>query len=406
MNWYKKAQNNKNITEYPEEEEWDDYEEEKWVDEEEKEKWEEQRFQSEFSSPTEEETLALSETKVVDESGKPLTVYHGTDAKFDQFQYTDSYRYVLFSRFPVKTKGFFFSPSFKDAKEYGKNVIPAKLNMKNPLLDGSAGVDRVSPELEKELAYILEPMVEVDDQGRENIDIGIQKHYIDRNDPMWVYYAIEGGKLVWDAADNDAVVERMRERGYDGTLVQESNDYSGTSYFVLNPEQVVSLNKSAKVNMNWYKNIKIAATASELRQIGVEVNRGIATLYRGSNVPNLTKKDLRYGDYLSSVPSGSDATGNAGADSYGKHVETYYIPVEEIKITNGELQYVGNSNSLEGEKYPLEIYQAYNDYYGSNYTSKEIDNMEYSHVRSVASMALGEGKDEFNMLMRRKNELV
>jgi len=251
MNWYKKST-------YDEDDEEDDYEEneELWIDEEEKEQWEEQQFQSQFNNLTKEETLPLSETKVVDKLGEPLTVYHGTDVNFDQFQYTDSYRYVLFSRFPVKSQGFFFSPSFKDAKEYGENVIPVKLNMVNPLLDGSTGVDRVSPELEKELAYILAPMVEINDQGGESIDVGIQKYHIDRNDPMWVYNAIIDGKLAWDAVDNDEVVKRIKERGYDGTLVYENNDSSQTSYFVLNTEQIILLNKSASTIMNWYKKSK------------------------------------------------------------------------------------------------------------------------------------------------------
>lgn len=150
--------------------------------------------------------------------------------------------------------------------------------------------------------------------------------------------------------------------------------------------------------------IKLCATANQLRQIGVEVNNGIATLYRGTNIKGMTKEDLRYGDFLSSVPSGTDVTGNLGADSYGKYVEEYHIPVQHIKITNGELQYVGPSKSLSGgTKYPPDIYKAFNDAFGSNFTAEEIDKEDFSYVRNVASGALSGGREEFDLLMAREN---
>jgi len=149
--------------------------------------------------------------------------------------------------------------------------------------------------------------------------------------------------------------------------------------------------------MNWYK---IAETSKRLREVGVNVKNGKAILYRGSNVPNLTIDDLRYGDFLSSVPHGNDITGNLGADAYGKYVVRYEIPIENVEISNGELQYKGNSKSIsKGTKYPLMIYKAYNDYYGSNYTSEEIDKMDYQNVRGVASMALSGGSEEFDNLV-------
>jgi len=99
---------------------------------------------------------------------------------------------------------------------------------------------------------------------------------------------------------------------------------------------------------------------------------------------------------------GLDATGNAAADAYGKYVERYEIPVEDVEIAGtGELQYKGHSKSLSsGTKYPMEVYKAYNDVYGSNYTSKEIDEMDHSHVKSVASMGLSGGSNEFDSLIQ------
>ena len=159
--------------------------------------------------------------------------------------------------------------------------------------------------------------------------------------------------------------------------------------------------------MTWYKRYyKTAASAKSLREIGVEIYNGNAILYRGTNIPNLTIKDLRYGDFLSAVPTGTDLTGNAGANSYGEYVAQYEIPIKDIKITNGELQYQGESSSLisSGQKYPKEIYRAYNDYYGSNYSANEIDKIDFNEVRAIASIALAGGKEEFDILLKRHKE--
>lgn len=148
--------------------------------------------------------------------------------------------------------------------------------------------------------------------------------------------------------------------------------------------------------------MKTAATTQELRAVGVEVIGGKAILYRGTDVAGLTIDDLRYGDFLSSVPSGSDRTGNLGADSYGKHVERYEIPIEYVEVTNGELQYKGPSQSLAGgSKYPEAIYRAFNDALGSNYSAADIDNETEQYVRGIASMGLSEGRDEFDQLLQR-----
>lgn len=61
----------------------------------------------------------FGDSKVVDENGKPLVVYHGTDAKFDEFTEesigSSSGQAFLGS-------GFYFSTSESVAKQYGKNV--------------------------------------------------------------------------------------------------------------------------------------------------------------------------------------------------------------------------------------------------------------------------------------------
>ena len=61
-------------------------------------------------------------SKVVDESGKPLTVYHGTDVDFDVFDPEKSF-----------DGAFYFTPDEQFAKNYSKGYLkPAYVSIKNP----------------------------------------------------------------------------------------------------------------------------------------------------------------------------------------------------------------------------------------------------------------------------------
>ncbi len=74
-------------------------------------------------------------SKVVDDSGKPRVVYHGTDAEFREFsghyhgRTDDGYFGV----------GFYFSPDRETANEYGPNIISAYLKIERPFLLPSSG---------------------------------------------------------------------------------------------------------------------------------------------------------------------------------------------------------------------------------------------------------------------------
>jgi len=147
---------------------------------------------------------------------------------------------------------------------------------------------------------------------------------------------------------------------------------------------------------------EIADKTKSFRAMGAEVIDGKIILYRGANVSKSVIKKLRYGDFLSATESGKDATGNEGAGGYGKNVVRFELPISDVEISNGEFQYKGESSSLKGgSKYPREIYKAYNDVYGSNYTAQEIDAQD--NVRSVASQGLRDGRDEFDKLVAKHN---
>ncbi len=70
-------------------------------------------------------------SKVVDEDGRPLVVYHGTDADFNVFDRSKG-------RSTMDIQGSFFSPWELDAEGYGGNVRAYFLNIKNPAPEGVA----------------------------------------------------------------------------------------------------------------------------------------------------------------------------------------------------------------------------------------------------------------------------
>lgn len=68
----------------------------------------------------------FGDSKVIDEQGRPLVVYHGTNAKFDTF---DTKTYGGAFGF-----GAYFSDSYAASESYGENVFETYLKIENPLI--------------------------------------------------------------------------------------------------------------------------------------------------------------------------------------------------------------------------------------------------------------------------------
>ena len=73
----------------------------------------------------------FGDSKVVDEQGRPLVVYHGTDAEFDTFDMSKG-------RSTMDIQGAFFSPWELDSKGYGSNVRAFYIKLENPASEGVA----------------------------------------------------------------------------------------------------------------------------------------------------------------------------------------------------------------------------------------------------------------------------
>lgn len=83
-------------------------------------------------------------SKVVDDNGEPLVVYHGSESQFDEFDTTKA-------RANMDIQGMFFSPIQEEANDYGENVRAFFLNIKNPA-DYDTGYDALNNHKGKNLA--------------------------------------------------------------------------------------------------------------------------------------------------------------------------------------------------------------------------------------------------------------
>lgn len=85
-------------------------------------------------------------SKVVDENGEPLVVYHGTPAKFDTFDIskvsdnTGNYGHL--------GMGFYFSDNKREADTYGTIIMPAFLNIRNPFYGSKAELEKYADVLD------------------------------------------------------------------------------------------------------------------------------------------------------------------------------------------------------------------------------------------------------------------
>ena len=69
----------------------------------------------------------FGDSKVVDENGEPLVVYHGTDQEFDTFDAEQVSGGAL-------GDGFYFAEDLGEAESNGENIMPVYLSIQNPLV--------------------------------------------------------------------------------------------------------------------------------------------------------------------------------------------------------------------------------------------------------------------------------
>ena len=159
-------------------------------------------------------------SKVVDENGEPMVVWHGRSTEFNTFEKKEGVRFIMGIEDNVKAEGFFFSPDKGLAEEFaynssrhrgGKaNVVPCFLNIRRPMDLTGEDYDRIYEDVTG-----WEYMVGMDTQDN-----------------------------LWGIMDEEGMADKIKEKGYDGAIfVEEVNDsYEPTkiSYCALDANQIKS----------------------------------------------------------------------------------------------------------------------------------------------------------------------
>jgi hypothetical protein len=136
----------------------------------------------------------FGDSKVVDESGKPLVVYHGTNNNFNEFEQKPGANSSIFGVEETKRSGYFFTPEEDFATQYGTNVMPVYLSIKNPT----------------EITYGGFSVSDVEKLS----SVGINSKWLQQHD---AYNSWE----MFDGEDGKHLTDKLKTLGYDGVIMLE-----------------------------------------------------------------------------------------------------------------------------------------------------------------------------------------
>ena len=159
-------------------------------------------------------------SKVVDENGEPMVVWHGRSAEFNTFEKKEGVRFIMGLEDKVKAEGFFFSPDKGLAEEFASNssrhrggkanVVPCFLNIRRPMDLTGEDYDRIYEDVTG-----WEYMVGMDTQDN-----------------------------LWGIMDEEGMADKIKDKGYDGAIfveeVDDSYEPTKISYCALDANQIKS----------------------------------------------------------------------------------------------------------------------------------------------------------------------
>jgi hypothetical protein len=176
----------------------------------------------------------FGDSKVVDRSGKPLVVNHGTYANAsanDDFAFEEGHD----GADPIRSKGYYFSSDRWSAKEYapGGDMISAYLSLRNPLdLRTVAARSELNSDIRN---------------GRITGALYGEKPPVLRGKNIWA-------QIEHLDAPNDvmnAIAQWAEDNGYDGLIFDDANRGSlATSYVAFSPSQIKAVDNRGTFDPN------------------------------------------------------------------------------------------------------------------------------------------------------------
>lgn len=156
----------------------------------------------------------FGDSKVVDERGQPLLVYHGTNAKFECFR-----------RGKSCVGGAIFFGSLKEAKAYAGSTRDARI------IPAYLRIEKLWDYEDAKSLSVFAKYLKLDPVEREDVENGVLSGL---SDAGGFYGAVLRGN--YDAIESDAFQEFLKKHGYDGFTL---NQYGGDkNYAVFSPSQI------------------------------------------------------------------------------------------------------------------------------------------------------------------------
>lgn len=189
----------------------------------------------------------FGDSKVVDEKGKPLVVYHGTGTPVDFDAFSKEKAGTAYNH-PTARMGFWFTTSADTASEYASKseagapyprVMPVFLRVAKPKVMDAAEfeerfVERGTSE-RKRIAEIKEELKQLSAKSASDLEVIRQRVQLEsESQSLFVKELLASNKRLDSPT---SYVKRLQKSGYDGLAVQLSDQ---TAYVTFEPTQIKS----------------------------------------------------------------------------------------------------------------------------------------------------------------------
>ena len=114
----------------------------------------------------------FGDSKVVDDKGRPLVVYHGTSAKFDTF---DKEKALKNTRMAELGTGFYFDLEESNAESYGDMIMPVYLHIEKPFVATQEQFNSVGIKTDGSISQIEDIIDVISEFGEDKFSKKIQK---------------------------------------------------------------------------------------------------------------------------------------------------------------------------------------------------------------------------------------
>ncbi|MGH6792059.1 MAG: LPD38 domain-containing protein [Methyloceanibacter sp.] len=186
----------------------------------------------------------FGESVVVDESGNPLILYHGSNRRFSEFKPKPGMRRIDGQPAEVTSSAFFFTPDRDTARMFARDRVKIDQRLRGKQ-GGRAGTRAFFLSIQNPLDFIISPEVskQIDDEGRYFVRDAEPNPYATEIVADIIGFQPETWQQVQEAMDDPKVVQELKDQDFDGVHLFEYNGSEAWGAF--EPTQI----KSATSNL-------------------------------------------------------------------------------------------------------------------------------------------------------------